>query len=187
MVEPHDVAAAFAAARAELERDASRWITRASLTERAYFLGLYHGLAALAPGDTLGAVAFRHLRDCTTPRDGDDAFRDSQFASALELLREAIADPRQPELDTLHAALGALVAHAGEVERERERAMAAIREAVEAIEPFTLADAFRTLDHGEHERLQHLVQSLEGPLRRLASVDLHWASRLGLEDRDAAG
>ena len=91
-----DTAAAFAGAHAALDSGDFSWISRSALTEKAYWLGLFHGLAALHPGDELSEAAFRHLRDCLAPRAGDDGFSDSPFADVLRLLDDAIGDPRAP-------------------------------------------------------------------------------------------
>lgn len=181
MTESLDVLAAFSAARSALRDDDFGWITRSAFVERAYWLGLFHGLSALTEGDVLSTEAFRHLRECVTSREGDDGFAESPFAEALALMREAIADPRQPELATLDAALGTMVAHLAEVERARVDASDVVHSTVDAIQPLTAADAFRVLDSAEHARLQELVDSLEGRLRTLALVELRWARRLRLE------
>jgi hypothetical protein len=181
VIEPREVGSSFAAAHAALGQPDFRWVTGSALTERAYWLGLYHGLTVLHDGDALSEEAFRRLRQCVSLRPGDDGFGDSPFAQALELMREAIEDPRQPELETLDAAVASIVAHVAEVQDERTRAIEGVTAVVEAVRPFTVPDAFRVLSAEEHAHLQELVDSLEERLRVLARVELRWGRRLGVE------
>jgi hypothetical protein len=175
-----ETATAFTAAQSALAQGDFAWIAHSALTEKAYWLGVFHGLAAVHPDDELGETAFRHLRDCVAPRAGDDAFADSPFADVLRLLTDAIGDPRAPELETVDVALGTLLAHLAEVQGTRTRALESVHETVSAIQPFTEARTFRSLNATEHARLQELVRSLEQELRVLALVELRWGERLGV-------
>ncbi|HEX5631963.1 MAG TPA: hypothetical protein VFX50_02005, partial [Gemmatimonadales bacterium] len=96
MAESPEIPLAFDAAARALQNPELAWITRSAVAERAYFLGLYQGLAALWPGNQLSAEAVRRLHLTSTARDGDDAFTDSAFSEPLQLLQESIADPRAP-------------------------------------------------------------------------------------------
>ena len=181
MTEPDDVGSAFAAADEALRRAEFAWIARSALTERAYWLGLLHGLAALRPGGQLEETAFTRLRRAADPRPGDDAFRDDTFGEALALIRDAIEDPRAPELETMEVMLDATIAHLEEVQHERTTAAADVRETAARILPYTRPESFRGLSAEEHERLKDLVAALEESLRKLALVELRWGRRLGVD------
>jgi len=181
MTEPDETGSAFAAADQALARPELDWITRAALTERAYWLGLLHGLSVLQPGHALDELAFLRLSRCAQLRVGDDALRDDIFGQALELIRSAIEDPRAPELETIEVMLDATIARLEEVQHERMAAAREVRETAAAILPFTRPESFRLLSSEDHERLKALVAALEASLRKLALVELRWGRRLGLE------
>lgn len=86
MISEESVAAATTAARDALEQKRFEWIRWSALTERAYFLGLYNGLEAIAPENSLQSLLIQMLAETMSLRDVDDPFRLSKIGRGYRAL-----------------------------------------------------------------------------------------------------
>jgi len=98
MIKTSDIEIAVAAARAGLADDHS-WIATSALHERAYFIGLYTGLTALASSEARGELdrlVLPWVMETAFARPGDDPFRATPAAGCLSKLAAAAQDPDSP-------------------------------------------------------------------------------------------
>jgi hypothetical protein len=119
MIDENSIAAVSAAAEAGLEDEGCDWIKRSALTERAYFLGLYNGLSAIAAESQLNRLSYRALVQTMRLRAGDDTFAAGQLASAYAALGRGLKASGNDGPSAADAALQRLGQCLAEIEDRR--------------------------------------------------------------------
>jgi hypothetical protein len=122
MIDENSITAALAAAEAGLEDEGCAWIKRSALTERAYFLGLYKGLSALAAESQLNRLSYRALVQTMHVRPGDDTFAAGQLARTHAALGQDLKALRNDGPSAADAALQRLAQCLAEIEDRRNSA-----------------------------------------------------------------
>jgi hypothetical protein len=93
MISKKQVDAAVAAAKEELNPDGDfTWVRKSALMERAYHVGLYAGLRAIAREDDLEGPMLRALVNTMFPRDGDDSFDSTPLGREFNKLKKRVLD-----------------------------------------------------------------------------------------------
>lgn len=88
MIQSDEAEAAITAAREALSQNSGfSWIKKSSLVERAYFLGLFSGLGAIAAEDDLNRLGLATLTNTFWCRSGDDTFPTTKIGQAFSLLK----------------------------------------------------------------------------------------------------
>jgi hypothetical protein len=88
MIQRDEAEAAITAARETLSQNSGfSWIKKSSLVERAYFLGLFSGLGAIAAEDDLNRLGLTTIMNTLWCRGGDDTFPSTKIGQAFSLLK----------------------------------------------------------------------------------------------------
>lgn len=174
MITEAEVDAAVESARQELRDGAEvAWIRESALHARAYYLGLYFGLQAIASHSDLKRFFLQAIADTMFARKGDDPFTATHIGRAVSALKDKVLDPASAAGDTRAAAdaVGACIEQSDRYWSwsvgAARHALAAVRECCERDEAPGSQATDREADHAVHDRLN----ALERAARLLPLVD----------------
>jgi len=162
MISKKNTEIAVSAAIDELKKDSAAWITESALRERAYRLGLYHGLSAISDDKHLEHFLARTYIDTMLPRFADDRFTASDGGKVFASMKDRLLnrDPREendPELDSdLKKMVSMLDDLLSEREQDVRRNMGMIRDLLRDF----LSLKSENLRRNQHSLLEHLERSL---------------------------
>lgn len=160
---------AVSAAIDELKKDSAAWITESALRERAYRLGLYHGLSAISDDEYLEHFLARTYIDTMFPRSADDPFTASDVGKLFASMKDRFLN-RGPDEDSgldLDSDLKKMVSILEDslIEREQDvqRNVGMIRD---------LLKDLLSMKGEDFRRDQHsLLDHLESSLRNISCTD----------------
>ena len=169
MISKKNTEIAVSAAIDELKKDSAAWITESALRERAYRLGLYHGLSAISDDKYLEHFLARTYIDTMLPRFADDRFTASDGGKVFASMKDRLLnrDPREendPELDSdLKKMVSILEDSLIEREQDVQRNVGMIRD---------LLKDLLSMKGEDFRRDQHsLLDHLESSLRNISCTD----------------
>lgn len=107
------------------------WIRESAILERAYYIGLYAGLKAIAQEEDLDRLLRRALFETVFMRSGDDSFSSTPVGKAYEELKKSFLDNKDPEQFT--QLIRALLTKLDEIDRSWNSALFAARRIIEEL------------------------------------------------------
>ena len=158
-------AAALASAASALEQDAFSWIRERSLTERAYFLGLYNGLCAVAPTPQLEGILRRAVLGTAFARPADDPFLSSVLGTTLKQLEVSLTGNAADHTASIDRDLASLRVQLQEADTTRENAARRARELLSSLAEAIDARPATADDLSARDRVAELCARLERTLR----------------------
>lgn len=170
MIQRAEAEAAITAAREALSQNSGfSWIKKSSLVERAYFLGLFSGLGAIAAEDDLNRLGLTTITNTLWCRSGDDTFPSTKIGQAFSLLKRHLHE----HPDTSDRFMIKDVPNLREVIRENERFFQHHLRAIDdVLSRFPTSSSEPTFPADELRSEQHrLLETLEPYLRIVALLE----------------
>ncbi len=170
MIPMDEAKAAITAAEEALSQNSGfSWIKKSALVERAYFLGLFSGLSAIAADDDLkpfDSILIKTLRY----RKGDDTFPSTKVGQAFSSLRGKLRERPEPS----NPSMIEYVANLREAIREDERFFQHHLRAIDDMfSRFSSSSEEPTLTNNDlrSEQQHRLLEALEPYLRIVALLE----------------
>jgi len=165
MIPKDQVDAAIAAAQESLNADGDfAWVRKSALMERAYHVGLYAGLRAIAREDDLKGLILRTIVDTMFARGGDDSFNSTPLGKEFNNLKKRLLAGEESTLPPESTA--ALTASLEELDRRWNSALTRARGLIGHLQHLIddrhadtgKDDRLRNEYHGLLEELEHVVR-----------------------------
>ncbi len=170
MIPIDEARAAITAAREALSQNSEfSWIQKSCLVERAYFLGLFAGLRAIAAEDDLNQLCLTPIINTLGCRKGDDTFPSTKVGQAFSSLKGALQERPEPS----NPSMIEYVANLREAIREDERFFQHHLRAIDDMfSRFSSSSEKLTLTNNDLRSEQyHLLEALEPYLRIVALLE----------------
>lgn len=180
-ISDEDVQSTINAARDALMNNPDvAWVSKSSLVERAYFMGLLNGLSAIANDDVTGRLMVPILSGTLFSRAADDTFPLTQLGQDFAALKVGLQSLRTGNgLDP--SVIEKVVSDINLLDREWNGCVKSARSLLADIQ--TLASEFRprsegdVLDaeraHEEHSQIERRIFSVNEMLRFIALLKTH--------------